>query len=152
VARRDRICKGPTSICDVQNDANDKKEEASAIKSSDYSSMDVQITEELRRRVTFRLSGDPANSVVPYTPTWATPSITWDFYLLLELDNDGRPILWRLLGAGLDDAAHDPFPAYELEVNKRVIYRRDPIPNGNNPQDLGNSSEDMIKLDIGGRM
>jgi len=40
------------------------------------------------------------------------------------------------------------FPAYELEINKQVIYTRDPIPNGNNPEDLGVSEGDQIQLNL----
>jgi len=113
------------------------------------SSMSVTLVSQTADRVLVRLKGSPANSLVPLTPTALTFQIDWDFFMEFNI-SDGKAVSWRVFGTGSGFAAHDPFPAYELEVNKNVIYRRDPIPNGNNPDDLGVFESGQIELNITG--
>ncbi|HEX7027677.1 MAG TPA: hypothetical protein VF268_10580, partial [Gammaproteobacteria bacterium] len=125
---------------------------------ADVSSMSISLVESDERMAKFRMAGNPANAVVPlplvdgYLPNGAVPSITWDFFLTIGFDGQGRPTSWHIQGAGVLDEAIDPFPGYELEINKQVIYQRDPLSEGNTPLGLSALPGFRVSIDEGGNL
>ena len=128
--------------------AEDKKEER---RPASVSSLDVKVVEQTASKIKILMEGDPANSIVPFWPVAFTPTITWQIFVELNLSN-AKVNSWRIVGAGNNNAAHDPFPAYELEINKSVIYTYDPIPNGKNPGHLDVDEDEQVELDISGML
>jgi hypothetical protein len=98
--------------------------------------MSVTLVDHNVTMARFRLQGNPANAIVPfffsqlYLPEGLTPSISWG-----------------VEGAGFLKEGHDPFPAYELEIHKKVIHTWDPIPKGNSPAGLAAAPGFRVKLD-----
>ncbi|HWI69900.1 MAG TPA: hypothetical protein VNS88_16280, partial [Nitrospiraceae bacterium] len=80
-------------------------------------------------KVTCRGSASvPSASAVVAT---LAPAIDWDIGIFLRLDWEKQKFVFE------GNAQHDGFPAYELYLNRKLIYEFDPVLAGTSPYDLG---------------